>query len=68
MGSFRLFLAEVIGPGPELKERRISLEFLLETRLKSESFEPLIDFLTFLVQKLWQNLGKISFWEILTQN
>jgi len=25
----------------------------LETRLESESFEPLIDFLAFLVQKLW---------------
>jgi len=30
----------------------ISLKFSLETRLKSESFEPLIDFLAFLVQKL----------------
>jgi len=29
-----------------------SLKFLLETRLESESFEPLIDFLAFLVQKL----------------
>jgi len=30
----------------------ISLKFSLETRLKSEPFEHLIDFLTFLVQKL----------------
>ena len=30
----------------------ISLKFSLETRLESESFEPLIDFLAFLVQKL----------------
>ena len=29
----------------------ISLKFFLETRLKSESFEPLIDFLAFLVKK-----------------
>jgi len=29
----------------------ISLTFLLETRLDSESFEPSIDFLVFLVQK-----------------
>jgi len=29
----------------------ISLKFLSETRLESESFEPLIDFLAFLVQK-----------------
>jgi len=28
------------------------LGHLLETRLESESFEPLIDFLAFLVQKL----------------
>ena len=30
----------------------VLLKFLLETRLKSESFEPLIDFLAFLCQKL----------------
>ena len=30
----------------------VSLQFSLETRLESESFEPLIDFLAFLVQKL----------------
>jgi len=35
--------------------------FLVETRPKSESFEPLIGFLMFLVQKLWSkklNLDK----------
>jgi len=31
----------------------ILLKVLLETRLQSKSFEPLIDFLRFLVQKLW---------------
>jgi len=30
----------------------ISQKFSLETRLESESFEPLIDFVVFLVQKL----------------
>jgi len=30
----------------------VSLKFSLETRLESESFEPLIDFLAFLVPKL----------------
>jgi len=30
----------------------ILLKFSLETRLESESFEPLIDFLAFLVEKL----------------
>jgi len=29
----------------------ISLKFSLETRLESESFEPLINFLSFLVQE-----------------
>jgi len=34
----------------------ISLKFSMETRLESGSFESLIDFLAFLVQKLWPNL------------
>jgi len=29
------------GPGPQLQEGSISLKFLVETRLKSESFELL---------------------------
>jgi len=33
--------------------------FLLETRLESESIEPLIGFLLFLVQKLWPKNNKI---------
>jgi len=37
----------------------ISLKFLLETRLECESFEPLIDFLGFQVQKLWPKNNKI---------
>jgi len=40
----------------------------LETRLKSESLEPLTGFLAFLVPKLWQNnqnLDTNSFWVIL---
>jgi len=36
-----------------MHEGSISLKILLETKLKSESFEPLIDILRFLVQKLW---------------
>jgi len=31
----------------------ILLKFSLEARLQSKSFEPLIGFLAFLVQKLW---------------
>jgi len=38
--------------GTSALDQSISLKFLLETRDKSESFEPLIDFLAFLVQKL----------------
>ena len=38
-------------PGLRLGQS-ILLKFSLETRLESESFEPLIDFLAFLVQKL----------------
>jgi len=39
------------------------LKFLLETSLQYESLEPLIDFLAFLVTKLWLKtklLGQIS--------
>jgi len=36
----------------QLLGQRISLKFSLETRLESKSFESLIDFLVFLVQKL----------------
>jgi len=37
----------------------ILLKFSLETRLKSESFEPLIDFVAFWVQKLWSKTNKL---------
>jgi len=45
-------LAHVAWPRAQPLGHSISLKFLLETRLESESFEPLIDFLAFLVQKL----------------
>jgi len=38
----------------------ISLKFSLETRQESVSFETLIDFLAFLVQKLWPKINKIN--------
>jgi len=50
LGSFWLML-----PGlgrAQLLGQSVSLKFSLETRLESDSFEPLIDFLAFLVQKL----------------
>jgi len=46
-GTFWLML-----PGQRPNRQSVSLKFSLETRRKSESFEPVIDFLTFLVQKL----------------
>jgi len=51
LGPFRLML-HVTWPKAQLLGQCISLKFLLETRLKSESFEPLIDFPAFLVQTL----------------
>ena len=40
------------GPGRQLLYGSISLKFLLETRLRSESFDTLDDLLGFRVQKL----------------
>jgi len=37
----------------------ISLKFLLETRLQSESFDTFVDLLGFWFQKLWWKLVKI---------
>jgi len=62
--DFRFFMGTIIHgvgfmpfwfrlPVPGLQPQRgnISLKFPVETRLKSESLEPLIGFLAFLVQK-----------------
>jgi len=51
--SFWVILAHVAWPRAQPPGQSISLKFSLETRLESESFEPLIDFLANLVQKLW---------------
>ena len=50
--SFRVILAHVTWPRAQPLGESVSLKFSLETRLESESIEPLIDFLAFLVQKL----------------
>jgi len=60
--GFQVFLGDVIseeglrpkllGPGPQTQERSISLKLLLETRVLSQSFESLINFLGFQVQQL----------------
>jgi len=57
--SFRVILAHVAWPRAQPLGRSVSLKFSLETRLESESFEPLIDFLAFLVQRLWSKINKL---------
>ena len=57
--SFRVILAHVAWPRAQPLRQSVSLKFSLETRLESESFEPLIDFLAFLVQKLWSQMNKL---------
>jgi len=53
-GSFVLVVgvAQVCGPGRQPLDGSISLKFLLETRLQSESFDTSDGLLTFRVQKL----------------
>jgi len=51
--TFRLPWPTLPGPGRQLLGGSISLKFLLETTLQSESFDTLDDLLGFLVQKLW---------------
>jgi len=50
IGSF--CVRHVAWPRAQLLGQSVSLKFSLETRLESEFFEPLIDFLASLVQKL----------------
>jgi len=57
--GFRVFLAHVAWPRAQPLGQSVTLKFSLETRLESESFEPLIDFLAFLVQKLWSKINKL---------
>jgi len=56
--SFGAILAHVAWPRAQPLGQSVSLKFSLETRLNSKSFEPLIDFLAFLVQKLWSKINK----------
>ena len=57
--SFGVILAHVAWPRAKRLGQSVLLKFSLETRLESESFEPLIDFLAFLVQKLWSKINKL---------
>jgi len=45
-------------PGIRTIHQILWLKFFLDSRLQYESLEGLMDFLTFLVQKLWQNKQK----------
>ena len=57
---FWAILAHVTWPRAQLLGQSVSLKFSLETRLESESFEPLIDFLAFPVQTLWSKIKLIN--------
>jgi len=52
-------LAHVTWPRAQPRDESISLKFSLETRRESESFEHLINFLEFLVRKLWPKNNKL---------
>jgi len=52
-------LGPLTWPGGQRLDCSISLKFLLETRLQSESFDTLDDLLGFRVEKLWPEVMKI---------
>jgi len=56
---FWVILAHVAWPRAQPLGQSVSLKFSLETRLESKSFEPFIDFLAFLVQKLWSKINQL---------
>jgi len=57
--SFGVISAHVAWSRAQPLGQSVSLKFSLETRLESKSFEPLINFLMFLVQKLWSKINKL---------
>ena len=57
--SFELILAYVAWPRAQLLDQSVSLKFSLKSRLEPESFQHLINFLAFLVQKLWSKINKL---------
>jgi len=57
--SFMVILAHVTWSRVQPLGQSVTLKFSLETRIESESFEPLIDFLAFLVQNLWFKINKL---------
>jgi len=57
--SFGVILAHVAWPRAQPLGQSLLLKYLLVARLESESFEPLIDFLALLGQKLWSKINKL---------
>jgi len=57
--SFGVILAHVAWPSAQPLGQSVLLKFSLETSFESESFEPLIDSVAFLVQKLWSKINKL---------
>ena len=57
--SFGVILVHVAWPRAQPLGQSVSLKFSLEIRLEFKSFEPLIDFLAFLVQTLWSKINKL---------
>ena len=57
--SFRPFWPRLPGPGHQPLNGNFWLKLLLENRLESESSEPLIAFLAFVVQTLWPVNNKV---------
>ena len=51
VGLGHFLLLKLLGPWSQLHKGSILLKCLLEARINSESFDPLMDFLKFLVQK-----------------
>jgi len=56
---FWVILAHVTWPRAQPLGQSISLKFSLETKFESKSFQPWINFLAFLVQKLLSKINKL---------
>ena len=56
--GFCVILDHVTWPRPQPLGQSILLKFSLETRLETESFDLLMNFLPFLVKKLWFKINK----------
>ena len=57
-GRFLAILAHVTWPRAQPLDRSILLKFSLGTKPESESFQPLINVVAFMVQKLWSQINK----------